>query len=469
MMPDTPPTPAPRTQRRVPWGLGVFVVACAVFGFRLGDETPFVDESAYVAQSFYADLFLEGRHDDPAWLEYAAFDLPPLTKYLVGFALRAGGYPRPGRSAPADWYRNTSTRFVSKEALNVARLPSVLFGALGCVAVYAIGMRGFGRGAGLVAAGLLMFNPLYRLLARRAMSDVPAEACMMIALAFGLAGWSRWVAGKGGWRAWIETGLGAGVFTGLAVLSKLNGTIAGMVLGVWMILGLVLMRTPTTGTAGIVGRDSEFDRVLVPKARPRRDGLGLVLATILAGAVSFATFAALNPFLTARPPGPLREPLKTAAELSFVDRLKMVRDHRVGVSENGMRMFPDNALPTPFDKFRAVVVQGYGRFSPLGPTHSDSTIRFDWRQDWGALIWWPIVLTGLTVAVIRGLRQRRAGEPPTAWAIALAATLAFVVVTSFIPLAWDRYYLSLQPGAALLASAALTAPFARFRGRTESA
>jgi hypothetical protein len=155
--------------------------------------------------------------------------------------------------------------------------------------------------------------------------------------------------------------------------------------------------------------------------------------------------------------------------LSFVDRLKAVKNHRVQVSEDGMRIFPDDALPTPVDKVKAVAVQGYGRFSPLGPTHSDSRIRFDWRQDWGALVWWPIVLAGLIVAINRGLNQHRAGMPPTAWAIALAAILAFVVVTSFIPLAWDRYYLSLQPGAALLASAALTAPFVRFRRRPEPA
>ena len=55
-----------------------------------------MDESAYVAQSYYADLLLEGRRDDPAWLDYAGYDLPPLAKYLVGIALRAGGPSPPG-------------------------------------------------------------------------------------------------------------------------------------------------------------------------------------------------------------------------------------------------------------------------------------------------------------------------------------------------------------------------------------
>ncbi len=90
------PAAAPRAHR-IPWGLGVFVVACAVFGYRLGDEPHFVDESAYVAQSYFADLFLDGRRDDPEWLSYAAFDLPPGAKYLVGIALRAGGFARAAR------------------------------------------------------------------------------------------------------------------------------------------------------------------------------------------------------------------------------------------------------------------------------------------------------------------------------------------------------------------------------------
>jgi hypothetical protein len=41
--------------------------------------------------------------------------------------------------------------------------------------------------------------------------------------------------------------------------------------------------------------------------------------------------------------------------------------------------------------------------------------------------------------------------------VVIAFAVALVAVTSFIPLAWDRYYLAIQPGAVLLASAALTA------------
>ena len=435
--PDLPATP---TRRRLdPWGLAVFAVACVVFGYHLGEEPHFVDESAYVAQSFYADLFLDGRRDDPAWLEYPAFDLPPLAKYLVGVSLRVAGHPRPGPMASASWYVDTGRRFETPASLVAARVPMVILGALGCVAIYAIGTRAFGRASGLVAAGLLMASPLYYLHARRAMSDIPAESCGLVALAMGLAAWSRWVSGRELWRAAAGMTLGAGAFTGLAVLAKLNGSIAGMILGAWAVLGLV------------VGRGGWLAKV------------GLVLSTVAAGLVAFAAFVALDPFLTAHPEGPLRPADAEVAAKSFADRLRVVRDHRVVVSAEGQRSFPHNALTTLPDKLAAVAVQGFGRFSPLGPRHSDSTIRFDRRQDWGALIWLPLVIAGAVASIARGREQWRTGEPPTAWAVLVAFVVALVAVASFIPLAWDRYYLSIQPGSVLLASMALMAPIARLR------
>ena len=39
------------------------------------------------------------------------------------------------------------------------------------------------------------------------------------------------------------------------------------------------------------------------------------------------------------------------------------------------------------------------------------------------------------------------------------ATGLFITVTAFIPLAWDRYFLSLQPGLTLLAAGAAAAVF----------
>ena len=87
-----------RDSRPRRWAGPVLVTALAltVFGWDLASEPHFVDESAYISQSFYADLWLQHKWDDPLWLTYAGYDLPPLPKYVIGLALRIEGCPRPG-------------------------------------------------------------------------------------------------------------------------------------------------------------------------------------------------------------------------------------------------------------------------------------------------------------------------------------------------------------------------------------
>jgi len=409
----------------------VAILALGIFGWDLASEPHFVDESAYLSQSFYVDLLFRGARDDPAWLEYAGYDLPPLPKYLIGLALRAEGYRRPAPSAAREWYANTSRRFVSPGALTAARRPSVAFGVIGCLAIYAVGTLGFDRRVGWLSALLLMANPLYRMHARRAMSDVPAEALILATAAVGLWAWKRIVAGRSTLAPGLALAAGSGVLGGLATLAKLNGALGGFVLAAWAALAIAL------------------------PARSWRARAVIVMATIAAGGVSFATFVALNPFLTARPAGPIEPRLADVARLGFLDRVRAVKDHRVDVSARAASIFPRDALATAREKVEAVAVQGFGRFGPFGPRgRTDSTIRFDPAQDRGAWIWLPWVALGFGLALARGRAQLRAGEPPAAWAVALQAGVALGVVTAFIPLAWDRYFLSIQPGSALLGACA---------------
>jgi hypothetical protein len=418
--------------RRLAWAVGI--VSLVVFGWDLPREPHFVDESAYISQSFYADLLIDGKRDDPTWLEYAGFDLPPLPKYLIGLALRLEGYPRPGPSAARSWYGDTSRRFVSDDALTAARHPSVLFGAMGCVAIFALGTLAVDARVGLFAAIALMANPLYRMHARRAMSDMPSEAMILAAAAMGLWAWKRLLAGRP--AAWPTVGvaIGAGICAGLAVLAKLNGALAGFILAGWAALGLVL---PSFSL---------------------RSRLTYTGSCVMAAGFAFALFVALNPFLTARPRRLSNPALVRLAGMGLMERVEVVKDHRVQVSEQAKQIFPNDALRGPFEKIKAVAVQGFGRFGPFGPRGwTDSTRRFDRKQDSGGLVWLPWVMAGFVASLAIGRRQYRRVEPPTAWAIALQAVIALATVTSFIPLAWDRYFLSIQPGSALLAAIALVA------------
>jgi 4-amino-4-deoxy-L-arabinose transferase-like glycosyltransferase len=424
--------PAPRS---IALDLGVVVLAAlAVFGYNLRSEPSFADESAYYTQAYFADLLLRGDVHNPAWLEYPAFDLPPLPKYAIGLALKLGGQPIPAPWTARAWYADINRKFYTAGAETAARWPSVLFGALGCAAIYGLGVQVRDRRTGWLAAVLLMVNPLYFHHARRAMSDVPAEALILAALALGLWAWQRFLNGRSGPASLLLAAL-AGLCGGLATLAKLNGGLALIVIAAWAGLSAVLPKV-------LLGRK-----------------LAIASAAVVSGVVALGVFTLLNPFLTAQPRRSLAPGLEEIADRSILGRASWLVEHRWSVSRGQQDLHSTYALRTPADKLKAVAVQGFGRFGPLGPSRDDSTRRFDWRQDRGALLWGPWVLLGVVWAFARGARQRQRGEPPTGWALLVQAAVAALVVTAYLPLAWDRYYLSLQPGSALLAAGASVAAF----------
>lgn len=438
--------PASRRRTRNSWlgAIAIGVVATMAFAYDLPSEPSFVDEWAYLSQTYYADLWVAGETNRGEWLEYPAYDLPPLPKYLFGLALRAGGYHRPGRADALKWYGDTRSQSGTTATLTLARWPTVLFGALGCVAVYGLGTMAFDRRVGGLAALLLMINPLYRVHARRAMSDVIAESLIVLTACAFLWTWRRLLNGRLGPSAWLLAGA-AGLAGGLAALAKLNGALAMIIVLAWALFALALPRIAT------------------------KRKWAVVTAALFAGVVSIATFIALNPFLTAQPRGALSPDSEAIAKMSISQRMRHLAVHRMGVSRGQMDLFPHNALPTVYDKIATVCVQGFGRFGPFGPHESNSRIRYDPKQDWGAAFWLPLVALGAILTGVRGQAQRSAGEAPTAWAILVQTGIAMLVVTAYLPLAWDRYYLSLQPGSALLAAGAIVAAADRILRRRAGA
>ena len=435
-MPD--PSPRPLNGSSESRGIVIWAGACLVgaiafafFGHNLGAEPAFADESAYYSQSYYAKLFAQGKRDDPAWLEYMGYDLPPLPKYLIGAMLWQNGYPLPNAGQARDWYKNTSLRVDPPGALNAARWPFVALGALGCVAIYGIAVIATGVRAGLFAASLLAINPLYRLHARRAMSDVPCEAFMLLAFFVSLWCWTRWLRG-GSWPIAALGPIVAGAFVGLALLSKLSGTLALFVIAAWSVLGLV-------------AKSSLWRRL--------GNGFSTVVVPVAAGAV----FIALNPFLTAHPKQVLPTQIAEIERMAIRERAEMMIRLRPKVAANQQEMFPHNALLLPGEKLSVMAIQGFGRFGPFGPAHSDSTKRFDGTQDSGGIIWLPLVGAGWIWALVRGWLLRAEGAPPTSWAIATYWLVTLCVLTAYLPMAWDRYMLSIQAPSVLLVAGVVSA------------
>lgn len=451
------PSSARFMRGRIPLaGAVVFVVACSSFLWKIDREPHFIDESAYISQTYFFTLLSEGKINDPAWIEYPAVDLPPLPKYLIGLFLAQAGERIPGRDAARAWYLDQSIRCENDAMLRIARYPSVLLGGIGCAAIFAIGRIVWGRtSAGLLAAFFLAINPLYRLHARRAMADVPAETMILCSIA--IAAWA--------WRAAIQASSGspngspntpasslgkrliawvvAGVFAGSAVLAKLNGG-----LGLMTIVAIAVWGARTPRLA--ISRRFEF-----------------LIAPIVASAAAFITFAALNPTVYAHPAGVPPRAYPGTLNQRIIGRCRTIIDHRIEVSRIALSRFPSDALPTLGDKCEVFLVQGFGRFGPFGPARSDSRIRFDFKQDRGESVWAPIVFAGLVLAAIRGFgrseetRSVDLSAPPGTQILIIQTIVAWTTVVLFLPLAWDRYLLSIQPAAAL-AAAGLIDSVARF-------
>ncbi len=424
---------SPRPSISLAWlTAGVVIASGLTFALGLADK-PFVDEYAYISQSYFADLFLEGRTNDPEWLELRAYDLQPLPKYLIGVGLRAARLPMPGPANAHAWYYDKEHPyhpFGGASTLLVGRLPTIVLGVIGCVAILACGILIRDRKTGVVAALLLVASPLYRLHAHRAMSDVPCEALTLVALAVALwTGQRIWRGGGAG--VYLVGVITAGLASGLAILCKFNGFLTLMVLAVWSAVVLV---SPGVSLA-------------------RR----LLIATgpILSTAVAFTALVVLNPFLTAHPTG-THGPTRILASYGIVERLRFQFRHRFALSDSQKRTFTGDALNDPLDKAKVFWVQGFGRFGPLGPSVSNSVNRYEWRQDAGAIIWAPIVLLGVVLAARLVVVQRRARVYPRALFLLAYAGAAWGVVAYYLPMAWDRYLLPIQAPATLLAAVAAT-------------
>ncbi len=422
------------------------LLAAGWFALGLPDK-PFVDEYAYITQSYQPDLVFAGLTNDSTWLDGLGYDLVPLPKFWINLAFRAAGVPRPARRDALAWYDNTSYRWGTERELVIARLPSIVLGAAGCMAIFAIGTMVRDQRSGAMSALLLAINPLYSLHAHRAMSEAGCEAFLLVAMALGLLAWKSLLS-PGSSALSLLLLIASGCSAGLSILSKFNGILALFSLLGWTCLALAL------------------------PGMPRAAKLGLCAGTGGAIMAAWAVFVALNPFLTAHPPGHLPAELRAIAELNAWQRFRFLVEHRGQVSSEQQGMFAHNALHSLSDRAGVVLVQGFGRFGPLGPRKSDSTRRHDLRQDWGASLWLPVVLAGAITAVRLGKHQYGQSQAPTGWALVVWSALSLLVVTVYLPMAWDRYQLPIQAPAALLAALplasvtpALQAWFARFTPR----
>jgi 4-amino-4-deoxy-L-arabinose transferase-like glycosyltransferase len=413
------------------------LLALALFAANLFANS-FVDEYAYITQSYYADRFFGGQFNHPDWLDVYAFDLQPVPKYLIGVSLRAAHLRMPAPTDAAQWYSNIHYQFGDRDTLLAARIPIALLGALGGVALFGFGVLVKDRRVGTVAAALLILNPLYALHAHRAMSEIPYEAFLVTALALGLSAMRRFSTGGHRMGSLLLVVL-AGMAAGLSILCKFNGLLALIVIGCWGMLALIAPRLSTLRKAALAGA-----------------ALGIAV-------VAMAIFIGLNPAMTARPEGRLNKWCVAKPDQGPWQRFRRMVELRLETSAGQHENFPNDALKTTTERAKVFAVQGFGRFGPFGPSESNSKVRYERRQDWGAILWWPVVLFGLFQTIRLGRSQLREGRPSTAIAALVWVVVTWSVVAGYLPMAWDRYLLPIQAPNALLAAVGASALWDRLR------
>ncbi len=120
-------------------GMGAIVGCAALLVFAAGLYSKyFADEYAYISQSYYFDLAKKGQAHNVLWLDFPAYDLQPLPKYLIGLSLHLGHVKLRTRGDAWNWYHFYG-KYGDDHTLMLARLPSVALGVLGALAIFGCG------------------------------------------------------------------------------------------------------------------------------------------------------------------------------------------------------------------------------------------------------------------------------------------------------------------------------------------
>lgn len=427
--------------------LSLLVIGLAWAGFtdRLDEEPFFADESAVIAETFYYRLLVSGQWNHADWLHPYAYDHMPLGKYLVGFALERSGRPTPTTLMPLErWHRGDFSPPNDPRTLHVARLPMVAGAVFGCWCAFLLGRELFGAAVGLLFAFLLAISPDYFMHARRAMPDDWTQA-LIIATLYCFACFVRSIARSASWRSYVWISVGA-LSAGCAVGMKLNGAVACIAVGLFVVGALVAKRF-----------------------RPSGQAAHSLAGGVLLGVGAMATFVAVLPYFFASPnlnslsassngsvtydgiprTAAWLDETKAIAQEGVFTRGKRILEHRRGGLENGMNQFPNDALRTPIDRLGAIVTSGMGRWSALG------VFREEFGTRGPGLITLAAVLIGLRFAWSIGRAELKANGWPIAWIVMAWPIAETLILLQNLTLDWDRYFLGVVAWTSLLSSLAI--------------
>lgn len=357
------------------------------------DETIWIPYGNQVFRLFFIRHDISSTFWQDDFYTYGTYN-PPIGKYLIGFGTYTAGYDGIYYKEHYNWqqtveWNEDQGNIYEPDLLRAARWPVALLGVLGCVCLYwfiALITNGW---YGFASVLMLLAGQLYVASSRAAMLDIPGVAFGLFAC---VCLWHLVAALRAEQvTAIFSWALGCGLALGLAVGTKLTGGLA--------LIACVLVLLLESVVAMRRGRDTNrFWQSLM-----------------IIGALATALFVGSNPFLYPDPLGGVKHMLSFTSIMSKTE----------GALRSG-----DIA-----GKLAATI---------------DQTLLFAPLRQLGGTGDALVLLIGLIALGARCAKNWRACWEGQMSTLLVCMLVTFVGIALWLPIAWARYTLPLQPWSAFV-------------------
>jgi hypothetical protein len=341
---------------------------------------------------------------------------PCLPKLILGGVLHAAGHRDASPLAFQVFHEQNpaagaAARAELAPAKPLARRVVQSLAALSAVLVFFAGRALWSGGLGWLCASLafalFLASPLVLATATYIRTDFFMLPWLLLALVAALSQRER-LEGRRGARGLYAAALGLGVLSGLALASKLNGSLACMATALWIALAW---------WRGRAASGLSFAR-------------GPLAAWLLSGAAACLVFYALDPRLWGEP---------VAGVLDILERW----DRQLVVQQERSLRAGTAIATTLGERFALFTDRTLGRDDP-------------WRSLSGAPGGALLLLGGLLAVGVRACRRGEESSRAAAQTVLVFCIVCLAGTAAWLPVDWVRFYLPAAPVVALLQAAAWT-------------
>lgn len=333
--------------------------------------------------------------------------VPNLAPILIGFSLRyTCSKSEIEQISKEPWWQGGTPKITPppQNILYSARFMMAIFASLSCLLIYFITRISFSIRAGVFASLLLAYNPLMLHYGRRAMTEAPSLFFSLAAILSMLLFYQAFFKEK--FKGFFPITLSIGVYIGLACAAKFSGILTAVVFAILSLL-LIVSESIKSKT----------------EARNMRIKI-ILLSPIVSFTIAFFVFVSFHPALYSSPIRNTIQMTKAAHSMSLYSQSQC----------------PNAALKTSRQKFNCLFQRVFfpGNFVILGNIIKKPLDM--WFFCFGLFL-----LLCNEIRVFLRIRNFSPAIVPILWVF-----VTFAGIGLWIPLDWDRYYITVISSIAIV-------------------